>query len=258
MVSLRGSELVLFALRGRLRHLGRDVPRLTLVPGQVIALAPGVEVEVVAVAVPPTVLALAGPGVPQQVLVGVTSVMAGPPLHLAAGVHAGAAALVFPDGLDWFVQRPGEAGVRPLAAGAGLVVDGIALCAVPVVTGAAAVPDTVPGPAADGVRLSIVSDFATVRVRRADQEGPITFVGVAARVLAELLAFGGPARWELVARAVWGEEDPGVLRHRLDVTLQKIRRRLEEGGVRRDLVSAHRDGHIELVLRPGDQAEDRG
>jgi hypothetical protein len=258
MVSLRGSELVLFALRGRLRHLGRDLPRLTLAAGQVVTLAPGLDIEVDAVVVPTNVLAVAGPGVPQQVLVGVTSVLIGPPLHVASGVHAGAAALVFPDGLDWFVQRPGEPGVLPLAAGTRLAFDGVALDVVSVATGAAAVPDTVPAPHADGARLAVVSDFATVRVRRTDRDAPIVFAGVAARVLAELLAFGGPARWELVAKAVWGDEDAGVLRHRLDVTLQKIRRRLDEGGVRRDLVRAHRDGHIELLLLPGDQAEDRG
>ena len=64
--------------------------------------------------------------------------------------------------------------------------------------------------------------------------------------------------WPGMTRGVWGDDDATVLRHRLDVTMQKIRRKLEEGGVRRDLVRAHRDGHLELFLHPGEQADDRG
>jgi hypothetical protein len=113
-------------------------------------------------------------------------------------------------------------------------------------------------PRAGTTRLRLVSHFETVQIWRDDVTEPISFAGVAARVLGELLAFGGPVRWELVARGVWGPDEDHVLRHRLDVTLQKIRRRLEESGVRRDLVRAHRDGHLELFLHPGDQADDRG
>jgi hypothetical protein len=258
MVSLRGSELVLFALRGRLRVAERDVPKVTLSPGLVITLAPGVDVVVAALQVPEAVLAVEGGAVPRQVLLGVTSILRGPPLHLGAGVHADAAALVFSDGLDWFARVTGEAAARPVKAGDVLDVAGVALRFVEVETGAAAVADTVPMPLSGHTRLRVVSHFETIQIWRDDDGSPITFAGVAARVLAELLAFGGPTRWELVARAVWGDDDPGVLRHRLDVTLQKIRRRLDESGIRRDLVRAWRDGHLELFLHPGDQADDRG
>lgn len=261
MVSLRGSELVLFALRGRLRVVERDVPKVTLAPGVVITLAPGIDVVVAAVQVPGAVLAIEGGGVPRQVLLGVTSILRGPPLHLGAGVHPEALALVFSDGLDWFVRVADDVVARPVKAGETLALDGVdgaVLRFVEVETGAAAVADTVPMPLSGHTRLRVVSHFETIQIWRDDDATPITFAGVAARVLAELLAFGGPTRWELVARAVWGDDDAGVLRHRLDVTLQKIRRRLDEGGVRRDLVRAWRDGHLELFLHPGDQADDRG
>lgn len=258
MVSLRGSELVLFALRGRLRCGDRDVPKVTLTPGLVVTLAPGVDVIVEHLQVPSSVLAIEGDALPRQVLVGVTSVLAGPPLHLHGGVHADARALLFSDGLDWFVREHDATMARPLTDGTVLDVDGVALRLVTVETGSAAVPDTTPLPHAGTTRLRLVSHFETVQIWRDDVTEPISFAGVAARVLAELLAFGGPARWELVARGVWGPDDDNVLRHRLDVTLQKIRRRLEESGVRRDLVRAHRDGHLELFLHPGDQADDRG
>ena len=257
MVSLRGSELVLFALRGRLRCSDRDVPKVTLTLGLVVTLAPGIDVVVEHVKVPSSVLAIEGDALPRQILVGVTSVLAGPPIHLSRGVHADARALLFSDGLDWFAREHDATVARPLTGGAVLDVDGVALRIVTVETGSAAVPDTTPLPHAGTTRLRLVSHFETVQIWRDDVTEPISFAGVAARVLAELLAFGGPTRWELVARGVWGADDDNVLRHRLDVTLQKIRRRLEESGVRRDLVRAHRDGHLELFLHPGDQADDR-
>lgn len=258
IVSLRGSELVLFALRGRLRCLDRDVPKVTLQAGQTLTLAPGVTVDVVHVQVPAAVLAVEADLVPRQVLVGVCSLIGGPGPHLRSGVHPDASALVFSDGLDWFVRERDAVAARPVAAGSVVDVDGVALRFVSVDSGVAAVPDTTPFAHAGGERLRVVSHFETIQIWRDGVTEPVSLAGVAARVFAELLAFGGPARWELVARGVWGDDDATVLRHRLDVTVQKIRRRLEEGGVRRDLVRAHRDGHLELFLHPGDQADDRG
>ena len=51
-VSLRASQLVLLALRGRVRSGERDTPRLELAAGQRIELAAGVAIDVVAVALP--------------------------------------------------------------------------------------------------------------------------------------------------------------------------------------------------------------
>jgi DNA-binding winged helix-turn-helix (wHTH) protein len=85
--------------------------------------------------------------------------------------------------------------------------------------------------------------------------------GILARLVAELLAFGGPVRWDMLCRALWGgaaDVDDAVLRHRLDVTLQKLRKRFEAAGIRRDLIVSHGTGQLELVLLPGDAAEDHG
>ena len=66
-VSLRASQLVLLALRGRVRCGERDVPRLELRPGQRIELAPEIAIDVVAVELPEQVLAIEADGVVRQV-----------------------------------------------------------------------------------------------------------------------------------------------------------------------------------------------
>jgi len=259
LVSLRGQALVLFALRGRIRCDGRDVPRVTLATGQVIQLAPEVELVVEQVSLPDEVLAVVGVNVaiPRQILAGVLSLMNdGEQPHLEEGVQRDAAALIFSDGLSWFVRTTGT----PKAVVDGDVFEskGTKIRFEAVKIEHAAVVETAPGQPLEG-RIRLLSHFDTVKVWREDApERPLTLAGVASRLVAELLAFGGPVRWELVAKAVWGDGDEGVLRHRLDVTLQKVRKRLDEHGIRRDLVSAHRTGHLELLLHPGDQADDQG
>ncbi len=257
MVSLRGGELVLFALRGRLRVGERNVTRVTLEPGQRIELAAGVELLVEEVELPETLLALEGPGVARQALVGVTSVLTAPALHLVNGPHPSAAALVWSDGVRWRV-RVGQGAPRPLQAGDCIEVGGHTLTATEIPRVVVGVAETTPRTSALG-RLRIVSLFDSVQVWREGATSPCVLRGQQARLFAELLAVGGPMRWELVAAELWpGGEESSALRHRLDVTLARLRQTLKAAGVRRDLVTAHRNGHLELLLYPGDQAEDRG
>lgn len=254
-LSLRAGQFVLLALRGRIRCDQRDVPRLELRPGQRIELAPEVAIEVVAVKLPEHVLALEADGVARQVLFGVTSVMTRPAPHLVAGYLAEASALVWSDGLAWRARLTGQR-VRPLRAGDVLAVDGVDFRAVAVPGAGAAVNETVPR--AGGDRLRLVSLFESVQVWREGATTPCLLTGRPARLVAELLALGGPVRWETLAAELWRDEaDPPTLRHRLDITLLKTRRLLTAGGVRRDLVTSHRNGWLELLLYPGDVADDR-
>jgi hypothetical protein len=65
-------------------------------------------------------------------------------------------------------------------------------------------------------------------------------------------------RWEVLAQNLWSDDaDAATLRHRLDITLLKTRRSLVAAGLRRDLVTSHRNGWLELLLYPGDVADDR-
>jgi hypothetical protein len=254
-VSLRASQLVILALRGRVRCDGRDAPRLELRVGQEIELAQGVTIGVAALHLPETVLALEGDGVARQVLFGVTSVVMKPSPHLVTGYVADAAALVWSDGLAWRARITGQR-VRPLRAGDVLTVDGVSFRALAVAGAGADAVETVPR--AGGDRLRIVSLFDSVQIWREGANEPCLLKGQPARLVAELLALGGPVRWEVLAEDLWNDgADSGTLRHRLDITLMKTRRLLTAAGVRRDLVTSHRNGWIELLLFPGDVADDR-
>jgi hypothetical protein len=255
LLSLRGGEFVLFALRGRVRVDGRDVPRVALERGLRLELARGVELVVADLELPSELLALEGPGVPRQVLTGVLSICAAPRLHVVAGVRAEAAALVFSDGLAWFV-REGDAPARRVASGDPLQVGPDELRFISQARVAVGTPETGPASLLGGLRL--VSKGHSVQLWPPGVSSPCVISGQPAALLARLLEHGGPLRWESAAAALWPDERPDeVVRHRLDVVLGKLRRRLEDAHVRRDLVTAHRNGFLELMLYPGDQAHDR-
>jgi hypothetical protein len=252
-VSLRASQLVLLALRGRIRCEQRDTPRLELAAGQRVELAPDVAIDVIAVVLPDQVLALEG--VARQVLFGVTSVMTRPTPHLVAGYVAEASALIWSDGLAWRARLAGQR-ARPLRAGDALTVDGVGYRAIAVPGTGAAVVETVPRLGGD--RLRIVSLFDSVQIWREGATAPCLLTGRPARLVAELLALGGPVRWEALCQDLWSDDvDAATLRHRLDITLLKTRRLLVAAGLRRDLVTSHRNGWLELLLYPGDVADDR-
>ncbi len=255
-LSLRGGQFVLFALRGRVRVDGRDVTRIELCEGQVIELARDFSLAVERVVPPRQALAVSGPGLERQVLVEVTSVMVDPALHLVAGHQPRAAAVLFSDGLDWRAQL-GSGEVRTLTAGDTLTVKGLELAFAGQWLADAQVAETAPLVPSGALRL--VSYFDSVHLL--DEEGEVQGVitGKPAQMLAELLAYGGPVEWRALAHSLWGkEESDQVLRNRLDVTLAKLRRLLKAIGLRRDLVLAHKNGLLELVLYPGDKTEDRG
>ena len=65
-------------------------------------------------------------------------------------------------------------------------------------------------------------------------------------------------RWEELCRVLWSKSDdpPQKLRHRLDMAMLRLRRRLKAERVREDLVQAGGAGLIELVLHPGDELVD--
>jgi len=85
--------------------------------------------------------------------------------------------------------------------------------------------------------------------------GPAFLVtGRSARVVYELAAMGGSARWPVVAGEIWPGSEPDLLRAKWDKALAALRDRLREGGVRHDLVQTRR-GIVELMLGPGDRVE---
>ena len=252
MLSLRGGDLWLLALRRRLALEGRSVAELRLAVGQRVALAQGLELVVEAVELPPEALAIEAPGLPPTVLPGLCSLRVRPQVQLSARHEHDAACLLWDTCDGW---RRAQGGVTTaLVAGDTWTVEGVPFRALTVAVGGVS-PTRLTG----GIDppLRIVTAWDTAQVQAGDAP-PVSFAGVPARILSELAALGGPAGWEVVAREVWPDEDDAwVLRKRWDVNLGRLRGRLREGGIRPDLVRAAGTGQVELLLRHSDVLEDR-
>lgn len=253
MLSLRGGDLWLLALRRRLAVEGRSVAEVRLVAGQRVALAQGLELVVEAVELPATALAIEAPGLPATMLPGLCSLHVHPQIRLSARHEPDAACLLWDTCDGW---RRAQGGVTTsLAAGDTWTVEGVPFRALAMPVGGGPSPTRVTG----GIDppLRVVTAWETAQVQAGDAP-PVTFAGVHARILSELAQLGGPAGWEVVAREVWPDEDDAwVLRKRWDVNLGRLRARLREGGIRTDLVRAAGTGQVELVLRRHDVLEDR-
>ena len=252
MVSMRGEELRLLALRGRFTVDDRAVTEVVLAAGQRLALARGLELRVEHVEVPDDVLGLEGPGLPRQVLLGVVSVVCGlDGFSLVPGHADDAAAWVWNTGEGWQVRlRGGDA--PPLEAGDTFQVEGKLLQAVAVplrhASGEATMADA-------GLLdpITVIAKWSTVRIERGN-ELLLVVDGVGARVLTELALIDGPAPWGTIAAEIWRKEkDMAALRHRWDAVITRLRRRLREGRVRIDLIRADGLGNISLHLNPDDK-----
>jgi hypothetical protein len=250
MVSLRAETLKLVALRGRLKVEGRPVSEVVLAVGQVIELASGVELRIEDVVTPEEVLGLEGEGLPRQPLHGVVSLFTLPRPRLEPGFHAQADATFWGEEASWRVAVGGQP-ARDFAAGDRFQIGDLAFRAVLLPLAQAASSPTVS--AAAPVR--IVASYDTAQIH---QGGVVCMLaGVPARLLSELVAFKGPAAWEVLAQEIWGAAaERDALRTRFDMALSRLRKRFRDSGVRGDLVVMSGTGQIELVLRDGDVVED--
>lgn len=256
LVSLRGRQLKLLALRGMLRTRGGPTAEITLRVGQRIELARDVWIEVVEVRLPERILALRGLGaVPLELYESVHSIVLTPEPALRYHYEPEAAAHIWHDGEGWRLQRAGaaptalEEGSTFSIAGQRVEVIGVSLSRI-------ATPPT-RQPQADRVPMRLVARQETVHVHR---EGVpiVTFEGNAARILSELIRFDAPTPWEWIAAEIWGELDRSTLRIRWDRNLKTLRARIRERGLPRDLVRSDGHGNIELVLKEGDRTVDEG
>lgn len=274
LVSLRGDTLRLLSLRGRFAVDDVVQTEAVLRPGQRLSFIveqpaagsadDGVlrcDATVLEVVLPDAVMALEGPGVPLQVMLGTTSVLVSPVPSLRSGVVAEAAAwLSFADG-EWGLQRPGGAAMELLRADDPVVVvgsDGARLQLTPRL-----VPLTdASGPPTHFVTttkpLRIVARFHSVHIFQTGSEAPpLVLDGVGARIVSELVALAGPTAWDVVAREIWPDRAPeAVVRGRWDAQLSRLRSRLRQAGIRPDLVRSNRHGFVELVLTGDDVVVD--
>lgn len=223
MVSLRGPTLKLLALRGRFSLGGELLSELDLEAGQRIRLA--TDLELVVMESPRFVLALDGPGLPEQVLTGVASLTGGPRPRLRRGVKPDADVVVFSDGERWLVQRGAQQ--RELRLPETLMVGDQAfrLRAVPLdqhSSDATQQQGRVDAPLRIEIRLD------TVHISRGDAL-LVRLVGTPARLMTEVALMQAPAAWEVVAGEVWPKvRARHVLRNRWDNGMSRLRRTLRQ------------------------------
>lgn len=256
MVSLRDGELVLLALRGGLAVQRQRVGKAVLVPGLDVRLAKGVHLTVLETHVPDEALALAIDGHEPQLLLGSAASLVGEPEPgLTLRFDPDALAQLWSDGVGWRIQAKGGEAVE-LVAGEGVTVGSHRVEAVMVPLIRAGQDATVLGGRVHP-RLRIVANYDTAHIHREGLE-PVLLSGNGARILGELVALDGPAAWEVVAGQIWRDEpEAHRLRRRWDVNLGRLRAKLEQHGVRPDLVRSDGTGNVELVLLPDDEVEDR-
>jgi|JI10StandDraft_1071094.scaffolds.fasta_scaffold58762_4 hypothetical protein len=254
IVSLRRAALHLLALRRLVAVDGRPRAEVRLRAGQRIELATAVAMTVLEVDTPAEVLGVIVPGRGPRPLPASGSFAVDPPRLIGRFVDE-AAAHVWASGATWRVR---VAGHRPRTIVAGDVVSlGSArfeIVALPLAEVAPAVTEGGAG-AVDPLRL--VARYDTVELHRPRRE-PVILGGLGARIISELVACAGPLSWQVLARDLWPDDphDPD-LRHRWDVALNRVRTRLTEAGIRRDLLHCDRSGQVSLVLHDGDDVEDR-
>ncbi len=254
MVSLRGPDLLLLALRGGLQVDGQGLTSVPLAPGLRVRLARDLELTVVALRLPPEVLALAFGDAPPTVLVGPAVSVAGTPPRLQPRLVPTALAVAWTDGRGWRIAV-GEELPEPLIAGATWTLEGVTLRALAVARESAGLlPTCAEGRGEPPLHLLLRHD--AVHIHRPDQPS-LSLNGRVARILCELHALGGIADWKVAASQIWGpDKTDSELRTSWDKTVHQLRHRLRKAGVRTNLVRATHTGAFELLLLPTDQVTD--
>lgn len=255
LVSLRGQELKLLALRGRFAIGQKPVSEVVLRPGLRIQLARDLEIHVQDVVLPESVLAVSGDGLPSRVLRGTTSLVVRPRPQLIPRYQGDADAWFWSAGEGWRLRLAGGE-PRLLKPGDAFEVAGLRFHANATALASAGQARTqVHG--AVGAPFRLVSTYDTAHFHREGQP-VLTVRGIPARMLGELVACGAPVSWKDVARVIWPRvEDDHQLRTKWDIALSRLRGKLRNGGVRPDIVRPDGTGNIELVLADGDVVEDR-
>ncbi len=252
LVSLRGLTLRLLALRGRFAVHGAPVVDTELSNGLLIQLASDLTLTVEEIELKGMVLALQSAELERLIMPQVASVDArsGDPV---LGFRHDADAVLWTDMDVMHVRVKGQ---PDLVLGPG---DSFALgtrryTIMCVDLDEVAIDATV---ADTGFQTPLVLKlrYDTVHVWRGGDA--LAIDGVPARILTELALIGVPAEWRTVAGLVWpNEDDDMVLRQKWDGGLARLRKRLRELGLRKDLLRTDGAGLVELFLRPEDRVED--
>ncbi len=263
LISLRGAELRLLALRGRLSVDGKPATDVKLAPGVRVVLAGFYPLLVRAVRLPDTVPAVLGPAptdAPFPAL-GVVAFFPGTPSPLRHGFDPTAAAHLWiaDDGATLrlnepiTLEDPAPSHDRILDFDDQFTVAGHTYTLTTTELGALGIDATVDTGHLDAA-LTIHLRYDTARVVGAHGR-TCTLDGLRARTLAELHAIGQPVSWQELTRLLWDPSESLTepqMRQRWDQLLTRIRTKLRESGIRSDLIRSVRPGLVELVLGPDD------
>lgn len=262
LVTVRGTDLRLLSLRGRMSAGGHLTGAVTLTPGLRVVLAGFYPLLVLDVLLPRAVLAVAvttregrrhGP-FPVD---GVTSLV---PLGkedatpcFTARFHADAPGVLWHHD-DTLRLRRKDGSEEILTPGSATNLDPWRLECVMAPLSTWDAGET----AADGRlddALTVTLNYDVVHVR-ATSGGTVSFDGLLARLISEVACVRTPVAWGDIALALWPEEnDEAVVRGRWDQATSRIRRKLRAAGLRGDLLRSS-SGLVELVLGPRDTLED--
>lgn len=251
LVSLRGDQLVLLALRGRFAVDGQPLERLVLTSGLRIHLARDLVIAVEEVVLPAGVLGLRGPDLPTQVLPAVASLSLSPEPRLTPRYTSKASATFWTTGDGWRV-RVGDGPARPLSSGDSVEVDRQTFEVVRLDLQAAA-QDATRREGGLYEPLWVEAMFDVVRIHRGDTVA-VTLSGLPARIVAELAEMGVPCGWEPLSEVLWSDDPHRHSRRRkFDLVLARLRRKLREAEVRQDLVQPDGCGNVQLLLYADDR-----
>lgn len=254
LLSLREATFWMLSLRRRLAVDGVPVTEVRLTPGLRVELADGLFLTVEELCLPERVLTLETRDLPPTVLPAVCSVRGLPRPAISGRYDPDAPCTIWSTGAGWRLRNRGEE--RDLTLGEQFEVEGVPFRIGSQALGTAG-PDVTLVQGGVHAPLVIHADFDTVQLHR-EHEAPVVLNGVQARLVSELVAVSGPVHWSELARELWGRElSEAVLRKRFDITVLRTRARLREARVRADLIYADGKGNFQLMLRPGDRAEDR-
>lgn len=254
LVSLRGSSLMLLALRGRFRHKGEVVPEVELKAGVDIELYKGLWLHCEEVVVPNTLTGLEVPGLGVVTLTHTCSLFLDrvtESFSIKQGYIKQADVVMWSCGAAWSYRLNGEE-PKALSAGSVFEVGGLTLTHVQIDLEVAGISRT-RGSGRPPVLLEVAPTSVSVRVDVHERAEVIT--GIPGKILAACTHYRHPIEWETLARRVWSDDmcSAGSLRRRFDVGLLRLREKLQTLGLPSDLVGM--DGSGLVVLRLG--ADDR-
>lgn len=262
LLSLRGAEFKLLALRGRLSVEGRPVSVAVLEPGTRVLLSGRVPLTVLEVILPDEILALTLRGADGEErapvpLDGVLTIDPARTPPLTRSLDPAAPLIAWEAERGVLVRLRGAERDRLLLPGDEIALEGLRVRVVNLPLSARASRSTVEQGRFDNP-LTIVVHYDTVHVRPA-AGAPVTFDGQAARLISELAELSTPVEWATLARVLWpGEVDEHVLRYRWDQAVSRIRKKLRAGMLRADLLRSSGAGLVELYLGPEDRLENLG